>query len=135
MWRMAGRCGFLAVAVFASLEPLQAGAQTCVQPSPDIVAWWPFDETEGTVSEDFAGTNDGQHVNGPVPSAGLVEGSLRFDGSNDYVAVPDSSLWAFGTMDFTIEFWANFDALAHGSTGHPGDVFISNDEARSLPFM
>jgi hypothetical protein len=30
--------------------------------------------------------------------------------------------------DFTIEFWANFDAPGGGDIGHPGDVFIGNDE-------
>ncbi len=103
-------------------------AQTCVEPSPDMVAWWPFDEVSGTISHDIIGANEGQHIHGPVASPGLVDGALHFDGFDDYVVVGDSDLWAFGTRDFTIEFWVNFDVPPDGSLEQPGDVFISNDE-------
>ena len=33
--------------------------------------------------------------------------SIYFDGVGDYLSVPDSSDWAFGTDDFTIDFWFN----------------------------
>jgi hypothetical protein len=42
--------------------------------------------------------------------------------------VADSDLWAFGANNFTIEFWANFDTPDGGTIGHPGDIFIGNDE-------
>ncbi len=32
-------------------------------------------------------------------------GSAGFDGSNDHLTFPDSPDWAFGTEDFTIDFW------------------------------
>jgi hypothetical protein len=32
-------------------------------------------------------------------------GSFIFDGTNDYIEVPDSNLLAFGTNPFTIDFW------------------------------
>ncbi len=119
--------GALVVIVTFSTMDL-AAAQSCLIPSNDMIAWWTFDETSGTTSEDIVGSNDGVHLNGPTPSAGMVNGSLRFDGIDDYVEVPDKELWAFGAGAFTIEFWANFDTPAHGSTGQPGDVFISSDE-------
>jgi hypothetical protein len=31
--------------------------------------------------------------------------SIYFDGSGDYLSIPDSTHWQFGTGDFTIEFW------------------------------
>lgn len=31
--------------------------------------------------------------------------SLLLDGDSDYVTIPDNANWAFGTGDFTIEFW------------------------------
>jgi hypothetical protein len=31
-----------------------------------------------------------------------------FDGSGDYLSIPDSDAYAFGTGDFTIEFWYRF---------------------------
>jgi len=35
-------------------------------------------------------------------------GSLLLNGSSDYVTVPDSADWNFGTGDFTIDFWIRF---------------------------
>jgi YD repeat-containing protein len=34
-----------------------------------------------------------------------------FDGSGDYLSVPDSSDWYFGTGDFTIDTWVRFNTL------------------------
>jgi Concanavalin A-like lectin/glucanases superfamily len=106
--------------------------ETCIQPPSGIIAWWPLDETSGTNAQDIVGSSPGVHVNGPVPAIGNVQGALRFDGVNDYVSAPGSNLWAFGSNDFTIEFWANFDAPGSGTVSHPGDIFIGNDEG---PFI
>src|ERR1051326_1925611 len=103
-------------------------SETCVQPPPGIIAWWPFDETSGTTAEDVIGGRNGVHINGPVPTPGKVGGALRFNGSSSYVGAPDSDLWAFGTGNFTVELWANFDAPSSGDIVHPGDVFISSDD-------
>ncbi len=102
-------------------------AQECQPPSSNIIAWWAFDETSGITAEDRIGDNIGGYTGTPEPTDGQVEGALRFDGS-DYVSVADNDLWAFGENNFTIELWANFDAPGGGSIGHPGDIFIGNDE-------
>jgi len=117
----------LASLLLAAAHP-PARAQTCVTPPPGMVAWWPMDETAGTTVADIVGTNPGIRVNGPASAPGLVGGSLRFNGSSSYVGAPDSDLWAFGTADFTIELWANWDFNPVGSVGHPGTIFIGNDE-------
>lgn len=39
------------------------------------------------------------------------ESSLLLDGNSDYITVPDSADWDFGTGDFTIDCWAMFVAL------------------------
>jgi hypothetical protein len=38
--------------------------------------------------------------------------SLAIDGDSDYVTVPDSEDWDFGTGDFTIDFWIRFNSVA-----------------------
>ena len=51
----------------------------------------------------------------PVPKAGAgsaITGSVEFTG-NDYLIVPDSSDFEFGTEDFTIECWINASDLKH----------------------
>lgn len=100
---------------------------TCVPPAPGIISWWGLDESSGTTANDRVGNHTAAYSGSPAPAPGNVRGSLRFNGTN-YLAVADSDEWAFGTKDFAIEFWANFDAPGGGSIGHPGDIFIGNDE-------
>jgi hypothetical protein len=35
--------------------------------------------------------------------------SMLLDGNSDYLTVPDSSDWTFGTGDFTIDFWVRWN--------------------------
>lgn len=50
--------------------------------------------------------------------------SLLLDGDGDYATVPDSDNWDFGTGDFTIDFWARFNALSGG--GFASFIDVSN---------
>ena len=46
----------------------------------------------------------------PVPKAGggsAITGSVEFNGSTDYLGLPTTTDFTFGTNDFTIEFWLN----------------------------
>jgi len=36
-----------------------------------------------------------------------------FDGNGDYLSTPDSADWAFGSGDFTIDFWVRFSSLTN----------------------
>lgn len=118
--------GLLAV-LFIFVSSTHAFAQSCVQPPPGIIAWWSLDETSGTIAGDRVGNHPTAYANAPMPAEGQVRGALRFNGSN-YAAAADSNEWAFGSGDFSIELWANFDAPGGGSIGHPGDIFIGHDE-------
>jgi len=46
-------------------------------------------------------------------------GSMYFDGNGDYLTIPDSDDWNFGSGDFTIDGWVNFSSVA-------GQQFIFN---------
>ena len=52
-----------------------------------------------------------------------------FDGTDDYLSIPDSADWAFGTGNFTIDFWVRFNTLP-ASDAYPAfytqDVDASN---------
>jgi len=39
-----------------------------------------------------------------------------FNGNGAYLSTPDSADWAFGTADFTIDFWVRFNALPAASS-------------------
>jgi hypothetical protein len=52
------------------------------------------------------------------PASGKTFGSYGayFDGTGDYLSIPDSSDWDLGTGDFTIDFWAYRTAAISGAT-------------------
>jgi len=73
---------------------------TCVQPpNTTMVAWYPFDETSGTVSANLATANNGAQNGSPTPIAGQVAGALRFNGTSSYVESPSSIVTNIGPAD------------------------------------
>ncbi len=74
-------------------------------PPPQIVAYWKFDEGQGTTANDSAGENNGT-VNGAEWTSGKFNNALSFDGVDDYVEVPDDpSLRFMQSSSFTISAW------------------------------
>ena len=72
-----------------------------------LVAYWSFDEGSGTTAYDASGNgNHGTLINGPKWTQGKNGQALSFDGSNDYVDVPDSNSLDV-TNAFTVEVWIN----------------------------
>ncbi len=71
---------------------------------PNLISWWKFDEGQGTIAYDSAGSNHG-NVYGATWTAGQINGALSFDGVDDYVEIPDSDDFDFGTRDFSISVW------------------------------
>jgi hypothetical protein len=100
-------------------------ASTCVPPpNTSMVAWYPFDETSGTVSANLATANTGTQIGSPTPIVGQVGGALRFNGTNNYVESPSSIVtnigpaggppFCFGAYstcqgDFSIDTWIRLD--------------------------
>ncbi len=80
---------------------------TCAEPNIDygLAAWWEFGEDSGTIAYDSAGDNDGNLINGPVWTSGIIDGALEFDGVNDYVKVPDDQSQQITTNEITISAW------------------------------
>ena len=77
---------------------------------PPAIAWWKFDEGTGTIAYDSAGDNDGQLVNGPVWATGQINGALSFDGTNDYVLVPNDESQQIKTDQITLSAWIRLSA-------------------------
>jgi hypothetical protein len=77
-----------------------------------LVAHWKLDETSGTTASDSSGNgNDGTLVGGPVwqPMGGKIGGSLRFDGTNDFVRIGD--VLDMGLSDWSVGVWMKTDIL------------------------
>ena len=90
-----------------------------------LVAWWKFDETEGSSAGDSSGNNlVGTLVGNPQwqPSGGKFGGALELDGDGDYVETgyaTDLPVW-------TIAVWVN-SPTAPISAGPNGPVHRDNN--------
>ena len=98
--------------------------------SSGLVDYWPLDEGTGTVAYDWSGSNATGTWNGNASgtsgyySAGKPEGwAGSFDGSTDYVSVPNVNQYNFSNTTFTVVAWINTTSSAGG--------FISSVSANS----
>jgi DNA-binding beta-propeller fold protein YncE len=82
----------------------------CVPAPPNIVLWLPFDEKTGATLTNLVPIgNNGIPVDSPVSVNGFVANSLNFDGTNQYVTVPDYPAINFSTNDFSMDAWVRRD--------------------------
>jgi len=101
-----------------------------------LVGYWKLDETTGQVAHDQTGVNDGQLGSTPGPDAndptvnqpGRVGAAYSFDGSDDYVVVPDHpSIGAGVTNTLSLSVWLN-PAVNLDSSNHrileKGDAYF-----------
>ncbi|MCP4203257.1 MAG: hypothetical protein GY769_15140 [bacterium] len=94
-----------------STAPFALGAG---DPTAGLVAWWPFDEGEGTVAIDASGGgHTGFLTNGPQWSAEPSGSALAFDGSNDYV---DAGSFDVSGSALTLAAWVYAENLANCSS-------------------
>ncbi|MEN6335349.1 MAG: LamG domain-containing protein [Phycisphaerales bacterium] len=71
-----------------------------------LKGWWKFDETSGTKAVDATGLgNDGTLKNGPVWVKGFKANALKFDGTNDYVAIDKLKYNQKGMQAVTVATW------------------------------
>jgi hypothetical protein len=86
-------------------------------PGPDLpppVALWQLDEGGGTAAADTAGGNAGTVQGDAVWGPGQAGSALVFDGTNDYVSIPDHpSLDYSGYAGLTLALWVRPDRLNH----------------------
>ena len=83
-------------------------------PTAGLVAWWPFDEGEGTVAVDASGNgHTGFLTNGPQWTPKPSGAALDFDGSNDYV---DAGTFDVAGSALTIAAWIYPEGLDNCSS-------------------
>lgn len=110
-----------------------AAGQAAAQPS-GLISWWDGDSVSGATVFDIANGNHGTLVNGATTAPGKVGNAFSFDGIDDFVQVPDSNVWTFGSNDFSINLWANFSTVDTGSRDQLRNVFVGHDGAQP-PFF
>jgi hypothetical protein len=90
----------------------------CLDAPAGLVGWWPGDGT----ARDIVGTNNGIFYGGANANAvGLNGSAFHFDGTNDYIQMPDSP--AFHPTNLSVEVWVKFDAYQT-----PGNTFYPNQQ-------
>lgn len=90
-----------------------------VVPNMDgLVAYWSLNEGSGTSTDDNSPNNNIGTLNGGLDSTGWTDGksgkALQFDGSNDYVNIPNSPTTNFGTGAFTLSTWVRTSSPTNG---------------------
>ena len=116
-------------------------------------AYWPLNETDGTLALDYSGRNNpgtntggiSLAVPGPQPPsyAGFdaAKKAYLFDGASSYIDCGTGPSLA-GTTDFTVEAWINTTATANGVivqqryvNGYNGEYTFAVSAAGTLTFM
>ena len=70
------------------------------------IAYWRFDETQGTIAVDSVGGHNGT-IHGATWTTGAAAGALRFDGLDDYVELPIGTRVSQLTNS-TFALWVNW---------------------------
>ena len=83
----------------------RASDPTCLQPPSGLISWWPGNG----VTQDIVSGHDAELRNGASYGTGLVGQAFSLDGIDDFVNVDDNPAFNFGTSDFTVDFWINFN--------------------------
>lgn len=93
---------FLIIILFIlTIQPARADV------TDGLVGWWKLDEGSGTTANDSSGQgNTGTLTNGPTWTSGKRDGSINFDGNNDYITVPDTSILEM-SFPFSVSAWIN----------------------------
>jgi mannosyl-glycoprotein endo-beta-N-acetylglucosaminidase len=79
-----------------------------VPPSLDAnVAWYPFDEGEGSTAADSSGNGNDGTIFGAAWAAGMLGGALDFDGIDDFVRVAD---YPKPESTITVSAWVRADS-------------------------
>jgi hypothetical protein len=120
--------GLGAAAVSLLLVGLSPGEPPPLEPPSGLIAWWSFEEVSETVAAENLGSHPGTYVGSPVSEPGKLLDCKLFNGSTEWVTVPDSDDFAFGTEDFTILLWARFSSISSSSVNLPDSIFVGNDE-------
>ncbi|MCG8636915.1 MAG: LamG domain-containing protein [Desulfobacterales bacterium] len=79
-------------------------------------------------------TGDLQAVNSPSVDDGASQNgfgeAVHFDGSGDYLSIPDSEDWNFGMDDFTIDFWLRPNTLEDNA-----NIFAQRQDSQNFNLL
>ena len=127
--------GLLLSSPVFSARPARAATMPAVTPTYA----WLFDDGSGSTLTAEVGGHDGNLVNGPswsseVPFSYAGNGSLYFDGSNQYVDVPTLDHALEGWTDFTLSIWIRSDLDYQDRAMWSGPRSLGNDDSFNIRY-
>jgi hypothetical protein len=78
--------------------------------TPGVEHYWPLNDGSGTQADDLVGTSHGTYVGTPTLSASGIPGGDGdpcpvFNGTTQYVLLPDGDIFGLANSAFTLECW------------------------------
>lgn len=95
----------------------------------ELVGYWPFEEGSGTVVSDVTSNNNDGTVYNATWVKGKVGLALHFDGSGDYVEIPDSSSLDISDQ-MTIAAWVKPDSICDNN-----NPLVQKDDSYGLKII
>jgi len=78
--------------------------------SDNLVGWWKFDETNGSVSLDSSGQRNNGTINGAaIIATGKFGYALDFNGSSDYISIATGTGIPINNENYTLSAWIKSD--------------------------
>jgi hypothetical protein len=112
-----GENGFYSSQYHISLKNNHQGANIFIRktiatapPEPTcpsgMVAYWKLDESSGTIASDSIGSHTGTLQGSPTWQPGKINNAIYSNANTgNWINVPNSNDWKFGSNNFTMEFW------------------------------
>ena len=113
--RLRNRCRIVVLAVamlFLFLcAPNTYATAGAVNLTRGLVGRWTFDEGKGAIAGDVSGRNNhGKIMGGAKWAKGKIGGALEFDGSDDFVSIPNEGAFDF-TGGVTVSAWIRVESF------------------------
>jgi hypothetical protein len=80
----------------------------------DLIGYW---NADGNFADSSGNGNHGSGFGNTSFVNGIHGQAFDFDGSGDYISVAHSNDFNFGTGDFSVTFWVNFDIISSNGSG------------------
>ncbi len=100
-----------------------------------LSGYWKLDDGSGTSATDASTKgNNGTLTNGPTWATGQVGGATTFDGSNDYITIPNSNDFAYN-QDFSVSVWAKIPATQNDTAAVDNSLIEKWSNAGGYPYV
>jgi len=102
---------------------------------PNLVGWWKFDETSGTIASDSSGNGyDGTLDGNPQWVSGKLKGALAFDGQGDHVIDNDGENYLNGLSAVSVAMWIKSDLTNTDRGFINGEQSDDNDNVMTMRY-